>query len=101
MGTHAVDHSSAMTRASGGTGEGTWMGKLQPRGRGGSGLMRTKQRTGWNRKSKPMMKANTPPKNYNSKKNIQNCSFTNTRKEIKHQTTEKSSKNFKYQLISQ
>ena len=68
-----MDHSSAMTRSSGGMGEGTWMGKLQPRGRGGwggSGLMTTKQRTGCNRKSKSMMKANTPPKNYNSKENI-------------------------------
>ena len=34
-------------------------------------------------------------------KHIQNCSFTNIREEIKHETTEKSSKNFKYQLISQ
>ena len=33
-GTHAVDHSTAMTRASGRTGEGRWMGKLQPPGRG-------------------------------------------------------------------
>ena len=33
-GTHAVDHSTAMTRASAGTGEGRWMGKLQPPGRG-------------------------------------------------------------------
>ena len=32
-GPHAVDHSTAITRASGGTGEGRWMGKLQPRGR--------------------------------------------------------------------
>ena len=31
-GTHAVDHSTAMTRASEGTGEERWMGKLQPRG---------------------------------------------------------------------
>ena len=31
-GTHAVDHRTAMTRASEGTGDGRWMGKLQPRG---------------------------------------------------------------------
>ena len=34
-------------------------------------------------------------------KHIQNCSFTNTQKEIKKETTEKWSNNFKYQLISQ
>ena len=61
----------------------------------------TKQTTGCDRKSKPMMKADTPPEHFNSKENIQNCSFTNIREEIKHETTEKSSKNFKYQLISQ
>ena len=62
---------------------------------GVSGLMTTKQTTGLDRKSKPMMKADTPPENSNSKENIQNCSFTNIRKEIKQETTEKSSKNFK------
>ena len=61
----------------------------------------TKQTTGCDRKSKPMMKADTPSKNFNSKENIQNCSVTNIRKEIKHESTEKSSKNFKYQQISQ
>ena len=61
----------------------------------------SKQTTGWDRKSKPMMKADTLSENSNSKENIQNCSFTNTRQEIKQETTEKSSKNFKYQLISQ
>jgi len=34
-------------------------------------------------------------------KHTQNCSFTNTRTEIKHETTVKSSKNCKYQLTSQ
>ena len=48
-----------------------------------------------------MMKADTLSENSNSKENMQNCSFPNIRKEIKHETTEKSSKNFKYQLISQ
>ena len=68
---------------------------------GGSGLRTTKQTTGCDRKSKPMMKADTPSEDSNSKENTQNCSFTNIPKEIKHETTEKSSKNFKYQLISQ
>ena len=63
--------------------------------------MMTKQTTGLERESKPMMKADTLSENSNSKENIQNCSFTNIRKEIKHETTEKSSNNFKYQLISQ
>ena len=48
-----------------------------------------------------MMKADTLSENSNSKENIQNCSFTNIQKEIKHETTEKSSKNFKYQLLRQ
>ena len=34
-GTHAVDHSTAMTRASGGTGEGRWMGNYSLGGGGG------------------------------------------------------------------
>ena len=67
----------------------------------GFGLMMTKQTTGWDRKSRPMVKAGTPSENSNSKENIQNCSLTNTQKEIKHETTEKSSKSFKYQPISQ
>ena len=37
---------------------------------GGSGLTTTKQTTGWDRKSKPMMKADTPSENSNSKENI-------------------------------
>ena len=63
--------------------------------------MMTKQTTGLERESKPMMKADTPSESSNSKENIQNSSFTNIGKEIKHETAEKSSKNFKYQLISQ
>ena len=63
--------------------------------------MMTKQTTGLERESKPMMKADTLSENSNSKENIQNCSFPNIWKEIKHETTEKSSENFKYQLISQ
>ena len=91
-----MDHSTAMTRASRGTGEGRWIGKLQPQGWGGGVWT-----TGLDRKSKPMMKADTPSENSNSKENIQNCSLINTQKENKHETTEKSSKSFKYQPISQ
>ena len=36
----------------------------------GTGLTMTKQTTGWDRKSKPMMKADTPSENSNSKENI-------------------------------
>ena len=44
--------------------------------------------------------ADTLSENSNTKENIQNCSLTSIRKEIKHETTEKSPKNFKYQLMS-
>ena len=46
-----------------------------------------------------MMKADTV-RELQQQENIQNCSFPNIQKEIMHETTEKSSKNFKYQLIS-
>ena len=39
-------------------------------GRLGSGLTMTQQTTGWDRKSTPMMKADTPSENSNSKENI-------------------------------
>ena len=82
-------------------GEGRQMCELQPPG-AGTGLMTAEQTTGRVRKSKPMMKADTPHRQKTPQgKNIQNCSFTNTRKELKHETTEKSSKNFKYQLLRQ
>ena len=79
-----------MTRASGRMGEGRQMCELQPLVPG-TGLMTAEQTTGGLRKSKPMMKADTPSQTLQGK-NIQNCSFTNTRKEIKHETTEKSSR---------
>ena len=101
-------HSTAMTWTGGRTGKGRWMGELQPRGRGGAvvgscalnwqPLSRQQDEPGnQNQWWKQTHRQRTPT----TGQNIHNCSFTNTRKEIKHETTEKSSKNFKYQRISQ
>ena len=101
-GTHAVDHSTAMTRASEGTGEERWMGKLQPRGLVGdldSWRISRQQDEGGNQNQwwKQTHCQRTPT----ARKTYRTVLFINIRKEIKHETTEKSSKNFKYQLISQ
>ena len=101
-GTHAVDHSTAMTRGSGGTRVGRWMSKLQPRGLVGDldwgRLSRQQDETGnQNQWWKQTHCQRTPT----ARKTYRTVLFINIRKEIKHETTEKSSKNFKYQLISQ